>query len=163
MRISKHILGFDDGYFKFLCSEMSLLGKDIHKKFKEAVAKNSYVFSIIDLTLIKVVFEFLPFKIYCHIFFCRRGWTTANKCNICIRFFDDGSDAGTKIDKAFTITFCDIKNTDISYLMDEVKVNRVIFNLYYVVGSSPHCHKENIGKMFFETANNSFALYVVFV
>ena len=29
MRISKHIFGFDDGYFKFLCSEMSLLGKDI--------------------------------------------------------------------------------------------------------------------------------------
>ena len=47
--------------------------------------------------------------------------------------------------------------------MDEVKVNRVIFNLYYVVGSSPHCHKENFGKMFFEAANNSFALYVVFV
>ena len=45
MRISKHIFGFDDGYFKFLCSEMSLLGKDIHKKFKEAVVKNSYVFN----------------------------------------------------------------------------------------------------------------------
>ena len=70
---------------------------------------------------------------------------------------------GTKIDRAFTITFDDIKNTDISYVMNEVKVNRVIFNLYYVVGNFPHCHGENIGEIFFEVANNLFGLHVVFV
>ena len=95
MRISKYIFDFDDGCFKLLCSEMSLLGENIHKKFKEAVVKNSYVFSIIDLTLKIMVFELLPFKIYCHIFFWQRGWTTANKCNICTRFFVDDSDLGT--------------------------------------------------------------------
>ena len=42
MKISKHIFGFDDGYFKFLCSEMLLLGENIHEKFKEAVVKNPY-------------------------------------------------------------------------------------------------------------------------
>ena len=96
-------------------------------------------------------------------FFYQRGWTTANKCNICNRFFIDDSDLGTKFDRAFTITFDDIKNTDISYLMNEVKVNRVIFNLYYVVGNFPHCHGENIGEIFFEVANNLFGLHVVFV
>ena len=95
MRISKYIFDFDDGCFKLLCSEMSLLGENIHKKFKEAVVKNSYVFSIIDLTLKIMVFELLPFKIYCHIFFWQSGWTTANKCNICTRFFVDDSDLGT--------------------------------------------------------------------
>ena len=47
--------------------------------------------------------------------------------------------------------------------MNEVKVNRVIFNLYHVVGNFPHCHRENLGEMFYKVANNSFELYVVFV
>ena len=144
MRISKYIFGFDDSYFKFLCSEFRYWGKIFMKSLKKQLWRIHMFFSIIDLTLKKVVFELIPFKIYCHTFFCQRGWTTANKCNICNRFFIDDSDLGTKFDRAFTITFDDIKNTDISYLMNEVKVNRVIFNLYYVVGNFPHCHGENL-------------------
>ena len=47
--------------------------------------------------------------------------------------------------------------------MNEVKVNSVIFNLYYVVGNFPHCDRENLGEMFYKVANNSFELNVVFV
>ena len=76
MRILKHIFSFDDVYFDFLCSEMLTLGKNIREKFKDNIVKNSYVFGVVDFILKNMFSDLLPFKIYCHAFFCRRGWTT---------------------------------------------------------------------------------------
>ena len=69
MRISKYIFGFDDSYFKFLCSEFRYWGNIFMKSLKKQLWRVHMFFSIIDLTLKKVVFELLPFKIYCHTFF----------------------------------------------------------------------------------------------
>lgn len=184
MKISKHIFSFDDGCFDLLYSEMLTLGKKIHEKFKDIIVKNFYVFGVVDLILKKMVSDLLPFSIYCLAFFCQRGQTTAGKYDKCTRFFVDDNNFGSKIDKAFTFTFDRIRNTEISYLMNQVKTKSVSLYLYYVVGifqrvtqeqkilemyyvvgnfSKGDARTENLGELFFEVANNSFGLYVVYL
>ena len=53
----------------------------------------------------------------------------------------------------------------IATLMDQVKTNYAILNLYYVVGNFKEINLlkiENFGEIFIEAANNSFGLYVVY-
>ena len=87
------------------------------------------MFGVVDLMLKNAVFDLLSFKIYCHTFFYRRGWTAAAKCYRCIKIFIDDSDFVSKIDKAFTFTYDDIKNTEVSFLFNYVKAKSVTLNL----------------------------------
>ena len=89
--------------------------------------------------------------------------TRADKCDVYTRFFDDNN-LGARIDREFIITYKSIYYLPISTLMDQVKTNYVILNLYYVIGNYKENHflkTENIGEIFFEVANNSFGLYII--
>lgn len=87
------------------------------------------MFGVVDLMLKNAVFDLLSFKIYCHTFCYGRGWTTAAKCYRCIKIFIDDIDFFSKIDKAFTFTYDDIKNTEVSFLFNYVKAKSVTLNL----------------------------------
>ena len=142
------------------------MDKNIRKKFKEKIIKNYFVFGLVDVLLKKIVYGLLSFNIYCHLFFCRRGNKKANKCDVSTRFFVDDNDLGGRIDREFIVTYKSICHLPISTLMDQVKTNYVILNLYYVVGNYKENHflkTENFGEIFFEVANNLFGLFTVYL
>ena len=70
MRISEHIVSFDEDFFQFLQDELKSLGKNIGEKFNEKIVINCFVFGLVDILLKKIVYGLLPFSIYCHLFFC---------------------------------------------------------------------------------------------
>ena len=54
----------------------------------------------------------------------------------------------------------------IATLMDQVKTNYIILNLYYVIGDYKENHLLKTGnfvEIIFEAANNSFGLHVVYL
>ena len=166
MRISKHIVSFDGDYFEFLEDELKSLGKSIREKFKEKVVKNYFVFGLVDVLLKKVLYGLLPFTIYCHLFFCRRGNKTAGKRDGCTKFSVDDNDLGARINREFIVTYKSICHLPASTLVDQIKINYVTLNLYYVVGDYKENHflkTENFREIFFEVANNFFGLYVVYL
>ena len=142
------------------------MGKNICEKSKEKIVKNYFVFGLVDVLLKKIVYGLLPFNI-CHLFFfCQTGNNRAGKCDVCTRFFVDDNNLGARIDREFIITYRSISHLPISTLIDQVKTNYLILNIYYVVGDYKENHflkTENIGEIFFEVANNSFGLYVVYL
>ena len=69
MTFSKRILNFDTDYFDFLKSELRYLGREIRKKFEERIVRDTFVFSLIDIHLEKIVYDLLAFRIFCHCFF----------------------------------------------------------------------------------------------
>ena len=151
IRISKHIVGFDEDYFDFLEDELQTLGKNICEKFKEKIVKNYFEFNLLDVSFKKIVFSLLPFKIYSHRFFGWRGSKTASKCDIFTKFFTDGNDLGTRIDREFILTKKSIEHLLISNLMEIVKTKSVVLNLYYVVddcGKNDIMETENFGEIF---------------
>ena len=166
MRISKPIVSFDGDYFEFLEDELKSLDKNIRAKFKENIVKNYFVFGPVDVLLKKVVYGMLPFTIYCHLFFCRRGNKTAGKCDGCTKFSVDDNDFGARIDREFIVTYKSICHLPISTLVDQIKTNYVILNLYLFVGDYKENHflkTENFREIFFEVANNLFGLYVIYL
>ena len=54
MRISEHIVSFDEDYFQFLQDELKSLGKNIGEKFKEKIVINCFVFGLVDILLKKL-------------------------------------------------------------------------------------------------------------
>ena len=82
MRISKYIFSFDYGFSNFLSLTLLNLSQKISDEFKRHVSKNSqFVSNVVEQMLKNFVFELLPFKIYCHVFFCRCGSKTAADVN----------------------------------------------------------------------------------
>ena len=79
MRFSKRIVNFNPDYLKFLKDELKRLGKDIREKFNEKFVKRPYVFGLVDVMLEKIAYGLLPFKIFCHFFYCQRRNKTAGK------------------------------------------------------------------------------------
>ena len=51
-----------------------------------------------------MIFEMLPFKVYYHCFYCRRGGRLFGKCDICSRFFVDDQDIAKNFDSKFIVT-----------------------------------------------------------
>ena len=129
-----NIVSFDEEHFDFLQTELQTFGKNIREKFKEKIIKNLFVFNLLDVLLKKIVYGLLPFKIYCPCFFSRRGSKTARKCDICNNFFIDDNDLGARIVRAFIVTKKRIEKLPIFNLMDQIKRNSILLNLYYVVG-----------------------------
>ena len=63
-----------------------------------------FVFFLVNVHLDKANFEILPFELYCHCFYCKRGSRMFGKCEICSRFFFDDMDVAKKLDRAFVLT-----------------------------------------------------------
>ena len=74
MTFVKRILSFDTDYFDFLKRELQCLCREIRKNFEERIGRNTFVFSLIDIYLEIIVYDLLPFRIFCHCFF---AWHTA--------------------------------------------------------------------------------------
>ena len=101
---SKDTFNFDTGYFDFLKNELGFLGRELEKSFEEKIVRHTFVFSLIDVHLEKIVYDLLPIKIFCHCFFCMRGSKNVGKCDVCSRFFVDDSEIASKIDQRFLPT-----------------------------------------------------------
>ena len=158
---SKRILNFDTSYFDFLKSELQFFGKEIRKKFEERIVRHTFVFSLIDVYLQKIVSDLLPFKIFCHCFFGMRGSKNVGKCDVCNRFFVDDSDITSKIDQEYSL-----QHLPICELMEQVTNARsVVLSLYCLVREYAGNGRwiENFGEIFFEIANNSFRVYIFFL
>ena len=87
-----------------LKSELQCLGREIRKKFQERIVEDTFVFSLVDVHLEKIVYNLLPFRIVCHCFFFVRGRRNVEECNVCSRFFVNDSDIASKIDQEFLLT-----------------------------------------------------------
>ena len=68
MTFIKPILNFDTDYFDFLKRELRCLFREIRKNFEERIGRNTFVFSLIDIQLEIIVYDLLPFRIFCHCF-----------------------------------------------------------------------------------------------
>ena len=68
---SKRILNFDTDYFDFLKSELGCLGREVRKMFERRIVRNTFIFSLIFIHFEKIVYDLLPFRIFCHCFFLR--------------------------------------------------------------------------------------------
>ena len=80
------------------------MGGELKKSFEEKIVRHTFDFSLIDVRLKKIVYDLLPFKIFCHCFFSMRGSKNVGKCDVCSRFFVDDPDIASKIDQRFLIT-----------------------------------------------------------
>ena len=80
------------------------LSKNIRRTFGEKIVNNFFVFLLVDVHIEKMIFEMLPFKVYCHAFYSRRSSRLFGKCFICSRFFVDDQDIAERFDCEFAIT-----------------------------------------------------------
>ena len=85
MRISKALVGnypvFD--YFRrfiLTCYEK------LYDKFKKNYSDTAFLLMKKKLPD-EIVFDLLPLKIYCHLFYCHRGFDVVNKRSYCTRFY----------------------------------------------------------------------------
>ena len=167
MWISKFLVNFDKDYFEFMENNLKLLTNKIETKFNEKIIKNSFIFNMIDLKVQKIIYQLLLFRIFCHLFFCRRGSKTAGKCLVCTRMFVDNHDISVTFAEHFVLKGKNIEHLPISKLMNLVKVKSVSLNVYYIVGDfgKKFAEKkaENFGNIFFDCVNNSFSLYVLYL
>ena len=90
MRILKHIVSLDGHYFEFLQDDLKSLGKNICENFKEKIAKNFFVYGLVDVLLKKIVYGFSSVNIYVHL--------AATKCDVCTSFYVDDNILGARID-----------------------------------------------------------------
>ena len=80
LRLSKEIVGYDhESLFDFLNKCFEDLQKDIEEGYAGTFLKRKHVFPIVRIKLKTIVFDLLPFKIFCHLFFCYRGASCAGK------------------------------------------------------------------------------------
>ena len=79
------------------------LSENIRKTFGEKIVNNFFVFLLVAVHIEKMIFEMLPFKVYCHAFYSRRS-RLFGKCFICSRFFVDDQDIAERFDCEFAIT-----------------------------------------------------------
>ena len=56
-------------------------------KFEGKIVKNTFDFSLIDVHLQKIFYDFLQFRIFCNCSYCMRGRRNVWKCDVCSRFF----------------------------------------------------------------------------
>ena len=134
MWLSKFLVNFDEDYFEFIENNLKLLTKKIQTKFKEKIIKNIFVFNRIDLKVQKIIYQLLPFRIFCHLFFCRKDSKTAGKCLICTRIFVDNHDISVMFAEHFVLKKKSISHLPISRLMETVKLKSVSLNVYHMVG-----------------------------
>ena len=59
---SKRILNLETDYFDFLKSELWCLGREIRKKFEERIVRHTFVFSLIDIHLEKIAYDFFVWE-----------------------------------------------------------------------------------------------------
>ena len=167
MWLSKFLVNFDEDYFEFIENNLKLLTKKIQAKFKEKVIKNSFIFNITDLKVQKIIYQLLPFRIFCHLFFCRKGSKTASKCLIFTRMFVDNYDISVMFEEYFVLKKKNISHLPISNLMETVKVKSISLNVYYMVGDFgkkiEEKKAEDFGNIFFDSVNNSFSIYVLYL
>ena len=124
------------------------------------------MFGLVDVMLENIAYGLLPFKIFCHCFYCRRGSKIAGKCDVCTRFFIDDNDLGAKIDGESLFTKKGIYQLPICSLFYQVKTRSFMLNLFYLVGdhaSNDIVKTENFGEIFFEIAKNPFGVYIVYL
>ena len=50
----------------------------------------------------KNLFDVLPLRVYCHLFYCNRGFNVVNKCSYCKRFYVPKSCTSDCLDNKFT-------------------------------------------------------------
>ena len=123
-------------------------------KLKNKIIKNSFILNIIDLKVQKSIYQLLPFRIFCHLFFCWKGSKTAAKCLICTRIFVDNYYIGVMFEEYFVLKKKNISNLPILGLMETVKVKSVSLNVYYMVG--------DFGKKFAEKKLRTLGIYIFF-
>ena len=138
------------------------MSKDIRETFDERIVNNFFVFSLVDVHIEKMIFEMLPFKVYCHCFYCRRGSRLFGRCDICRRFFVDDQDIAKKLDGKFAIIKKGIKLYPVGELMELVNAKAIVLNINYLVGEY-QSKTENFGEVCFEIANNSFGVFIFYV
>lgn len=110
------------------------------------------MFGVVDVLIEKIVYGKLPFKIFCHCFYCQRGSKKTGKCDDCTRLFIEDNDLASKIDLEFILVKNSIDHLSICNLMEQVRTKTVVLNLHYMVGEYPQLdimRTENFGEIFF--------------
>ena len=120
-----------DAWFEFLHQACNYLSEDIEAGFEAVFAKRKFAFSIVRKKLKKMAFKLLPFKIYNHLLFCRKGARSPRKCNFCTRFYVEEPDQILFIEETFRVYHYAVQHTDISKLFFQVKAKSFTLNLYY--------------------------------
>ena len=129
-------------------------------KFEGKIVKNAFVFSLTDVHLQKIFYDFLQFRIFCNCFYCVRGRRNVGKCDVCSRFF------------CWRFRYCLKNRPRISpnqewhsapaYLWTDLICEAPVLNLYYLVEEYGGKAKinENFGEILLAIANNPFGAYI---
>ena len=70
MWLSKFLVNFDEDFFEVIENNLKPMKKKKNQtKLKNKIIKNSFILNIIDLKVQKIIYQLLPFRIFCHLFF----------------------------------------------------------------------------------------------
>ena len=73
----------------------------MYPKFKKNYSETTLLFAKKKL-LDEIIFDVLPLRVYCHLFYCNRGFNVVNKCSYCTRFYVPKSCTSDCLDNKFT-------------------------------------------------------------
>ena len=120
MTISKYPLSFDTMFYNqiddFFASHFNDLVACYEKKF------NTHTFACICAKLKEIVYDILPFQIYCHLFHCLRGFNVVNRCQYRTKFYFQSVPLSAFLDRKFTSIFFHEEFID-NFLADEIYLN----------------------------------------
>lgn len=80
-------------------------------------------------------------------------------CNFCKKVFIDDINNSKNLGKEFIITKNFVDHLPVRSLVEKFNTKHVVLNIYFMVG----VNTISSGYVFFETANNSFSVYIYYV
>ena len=145
-----------------MSDQLKQLDKETHKKFREKIVNNDFVFSLIDVLRKNMVYQMPSYEIFCHCFYCRRGSKSQGTCYIFSRFFVDDNNISKKIDCEFIITKSSLAHLPIYNVMDQVNTKLFWTVIIWLVITLKKALKI-LGKYSTRLSNNPFGLYMFYL
>ena len=105
-----------------------------------------------------------PFKIYCHLFYCKRGFNVAGRCQYCTRFFVDSPRTLSDIERNMTYIKSESNENMVRHLNSGIF--RLNVNYVSVVRSVNNnvvlTNTLNFGIIHYDSISSPMALYIFF-
>ena len=114
----------------------------------------------------KVLFNVLPFKIDCHLFYSCRGFNTTDKCIYCTRFNVENIALANYLDKKFTFISRDfLKDFCPEHFPEKTMLNFYYGGILFTDKQTTLCNHNhtNFGVLFYEHVDQSFTLYYFYL
>ena len=78
-----------------------------------------------------IIFDILPLKTYCHLFYCNRGFDVVNKCYFCTRFYVPSSVRSCDLVKKFTFHLDFFKVTASNVYLERITLFFLYNGIYF--------------------------------